>query len=368
MKNLFLIVGFTMLIVGSCAHANNMNDYSDIQGVILAAGGSTRFKTGISKLRYPVCGREMVMYPVSLLNSMGIGSTLVVGFQQEAIRYIVNNSELGASFVEQKEQLGTGHALLCSRSMWHANNILVMNGDVPLITKKTIEKLCQQHMEHNAAISVVAAHNVDPNGTYGRIVQESDVSKIVEAKHFTYDIKDYPLINAGIYLINKAFLEDFLGRVERNKQTHEFYITDLVEIASANGVPVTVLQVPFDTIRGVNTLKELAALEHIKQMEILDHWMANGVRFNKPETVHVDVDVTIGAGTLVDSGVLLRGKTTIGDECLIGAYSVLDNALIPAGSTIPEFSVLKNGDLSNSSDQSIAQTIEIPLTLSLVVE
>lgn len=238
-----------------------------IQAIVLAAGQGSRFNTGISKLVTPLCGQPLIIYPLKALASCALSTTVVVGFQKEAVQQcIINASVAPITFVEQQEQLGTGHALLCSRPYWHADNLLVINGDMPLITPDIIQKLCTQHIDQHAAISFVIAHHTDATSGYGRIVQENNKLQIIEKKHFTENIPDHPYINAGIYIINRAFLEQYLPTLQQNTTTHEFYITDLVEIASTHNLTITLLEAPHDSIRGVNTLQELAAVEQLLLM------------------------------------------------------------------------------------------------------
>lgn len=239
-----------------------------IQAIVLAAGQGSRFNTGVSKLVTPLCGQPMIVYPLKTVSSSVASTTVIVGFQKEAVQHCIINASLpNITFVEQQEQLGTGHALLCSRPHWHADHLLVINGDMPLVTPEIVQGLCQLHGSKQAAISFVVAHHTDAASAYGRIVQENNSICIIEKKHFTKNIADHPYINAGIYLINRIFLEQYLPHVQQNSSTHEFYITDLVEIAGNNNLPIALLQAPYDTIRGVNTLQEFAAAEQIFRIQ-----------------------------------------------------------------------------------------------------
>jgi bifunctional UDP-N-acetylglucosamine pyrophosphorylase/glucosamine-1-phosphate N-acetyltransferase len=316
------------------------------QVIVLAAGIGSRFKIDTTKMLIPICGQPMVLYTIQLFNKLQMPITVVVGFQKELVKAAIlqtNNDDI--SFAEQPTMLGTGHALLCSQSTWHADNILVMNGDMPLVTPAIIERLCTEHLKNAAAISIITAHDVDPSGAYGRIVKENGITKIVEAKHFTHKITDYPQINAGIYLINRAFLETYLDKIECNEVTREFYITDLVELASRNGKNVVTIEVPFELVHGVNTFKELHTVEQVKQHEIIHNWMADGVHFLAPHTTRIEVDVTIGSATVVESGAQLLGNTIIGNNCTIGAFSVIRNSCVRDSTTIGTHSVLESAQV-----------------------
>ncbi len=334
-----------LLIALLCTKIIQTNSvFNNTQAIVLAAGGSTRFKTGITKLITPICGQSMVVYPIKTIAELIKTITVVIGFQKERVKKAISDAHISnITFVEQAEQKGTGHAVLCSQHTWHAENILVMNGDMPLVTSDIIMKLFEEHQKHTAAISFVVAYNIDPNGAYGRIVEDDNGMRIVEAKHFTYTITDYPCINAGIYLINREFLENCLETIEQNEQTQEFYVTDLVEIASKNDVSIGILQVPFDTIRGVNNHRELANTEKVKKEQLIDHWMKNGVRFFNPETIQIDINVKIGAGTTIGAGTHLLGNTTVGTFCTIEQNSTLTNA------TIEDYAIIYANSIINNS-------------------
>ena len=164
-------------------------EISSLQAIVLAAGTSSRFKTGRSKLIEKICGREMVLYPTEVLKNLNIPVLMVVGFQKDIIEETIrNNFHNGVSFVHQEEQKGTGHAIQCTKDAWTADHILVMNGDMPLITQDIIEKLVKKHTSTDAAISFVTAHHCDPNAMYGRVIKGNDTVEIIEAKEFDGDL------------------------------------------------------------------------------------------------------------------------------------------------------------------------------------
>ncbi len=313
------------------------------QAIVLAAGEGSRFKTGITKLVTPICGQPMVLYPIKLLEKMKVPITAVVGFQKDLVTDAIKKGSVQQiAFSEQQKQLGTGHALLASKDTWQADTLLVMNGDMPLITPESIEALCAEHFKTNAAISVVTSYNVDPANTFGRIVRQGDKIKIVEKKHFTYNIKEYPQVNVGVYLINRAFASIFINFIEQNNKTNEFYITDLVEIASNNNLIVNTVELPFDQFYGVNTFEELNHAEQIIHHNILRTWMAQGVRFIAPHTTVIDHNVRIGRGSVIHAGVHVLNGSTIGEFCTVKAGTILDNVVIENNVSVGAHCVLDN--------------------------
>lgn len=323
----------------------------NIQAIILAAGKSTRFNTEQTKLAQTLCGTAMILFPTKLLQQLQITTTVVVGYQQDVIKKIISDEHGDTiAFVAQENQKGTGHALACTKNSWEKNNILVMNGDVPLVTAEIIESLYNEHIQHNAAISFVTSCNPDATNTsYGRVITTETSIAIVEAKDFVGNINDNHPINAGIYLINKDFLHNYSAMLTDSNASKEFYITDLVSIASNNNLPVATINAPFDTIRGINTFNELEKAEQIKRSHLIQHWMNNGVRFSFATNVHLDCNVTIGQGSYIGNGVHLRGNTAIGKNCTVAEFSSLDNVIMEDNTTINSHCLIKDTYIKSGS-------------------
>ena len=211
---------------------------ADLQAIILAAGKSTRFNTGNTKMLEKICGQELILYPTTILERMNIPTTLVVGYQKELIKNTIEKKHNNRiHFVEQEKQQGTGNALLCTKELWEKNDILIMNGDMPLVTQDILQALIKKHYNTNATISFVTAHNGDPSGSsYGRIIKTDSLIKIIEARELSQsEIQEHCCINAGIYLVKKQFLEKNSNELKRNELSNEFQITDLVKMASEKG-------------------------------------------------------------------------------------------------------------------------------------
>ncbi|MCK5632519.1 bifunctional UDP-N-acetylglucosamine diphosphorylase/glucosamine-1-phosphate N-acetyltransferase GlmU [bacterium] len=318
----------------------------NMHAIILAAGKATRFKTGRTKLLEKICGQEMVLYSTKMLAYLQIESTVVVGHQKEKIKKIVSDHHKDTiSFAHQEEQKGTGHAVLCTRDKWNKDNILVLNGDMPLVSPQVIKKLYKTHQGKKAAISFVVSHLEHPGHAYGRVIQEKNSVKIVEAKDFTGDPTKHCWINAGIYLINKKFLQESIDQLKTDNANQEFYLTDLVGIASDNKKTVATIPAPFDLVRGINTLEELWATEEVQRAHLIRYWMQNGVRFVKAQNIHLDITVKIGAGSIIGGGVYLLGNTIVGNNCNIQEYTRLENATIGDNSTIKSHTVINDSIL-----------------------
>ncbi len=325
----------------------NRNDQLGAQAIVLAAGKATRFKTKKTKLLFNICGRSMILYPLKVLESLRIPMTIVLGYQADEVQVEIENANIPqVDFVIQEEQLGTGHAVACTQSTWVEENILIMYGDTPLVPKELIHNLILQHKETNAALTFCTTMVIDPTG-YGRILEKDGKIEIVEEKNCTEDQRAINRINVGIYVATKSFLESNINKLQKNPETGEIYLVDLVKMACDQGLIIDTYQVPFDDVRGVNNLQELWSVEQIKRSEFIKHWMARGVRFELAQSIHIDIDVEISPGSFIGTGVHLLGNTKIGEECFIGAFTIVENTIVGDHVTIFSHSVIQDSVIGN---------------------
>ncbi|MFA6065628.1 MAG: bifunctional UDP-N-acetylglucosamine diphosphorylase/glucosamine-1-phosphate N-acetyltransferase GlmU [Candidatus Babeliaceae bacterium] len=323
---------------------------NQFQALVLAAGKSSRFKTEKSKLAYPICGQELINYPIKVLLECNLPVTCIIGHKKNEIQDIIKKSTSHSiTYQEQIEQRGTGHAVLCALHLLESEHILIINGDMPLITAELITTLCKHHKEQQATISFIVSH-VPPSldHGYGRVVLNNGCITIIEARNYNkHENINHP-INAGIYCIQRAFLQDALQKLVPNSITSELYITDLIHIATQNNERVEMLEAPYEKIQGVNTLQELAAVTRIKQQEIIDHWMRNGVYCRDPQALYIDTQASIESGAVLEAGVHILGNSTIRNNCTIGAYSYINNSTLAENVTVYPYTIISdsiiNGD------------------------
>jgi bifunctional UDP-N-acetylglucosamine pyrophosphorylase/glucosamine-1-phosphate N-acetyltransferase len=324
-----------------------------VQAIVLAAGKSTRFNTGRTKLLEKICGQEMILYTTRVLEQLSVPITVVVGYQKDAIQQTISQRHHNTNsikFVVQEEQCGTGHALMCTKLVWERDHILILNGDVPLVTTDIIHGLFETHTTKNADISFVIAHNADPAcGSYGRVVKNDGSIKIVEARDFDGDANEHCCINAGIYLIRKQFLQECIDSVSMHATAKEFFITDLVKIASEKSKTIAMFSAPFDRVRGINTLQELWVAEQIKRAELIKYWMDRGVHFSVAQNVHLDIDVIIGSGTYIGCGAHILTGTAIGKNCKIHEFASLENSRLGDDCEILPHSIVKDSTIGSNS-------------------
>jgi len=317
------------------------------RAVVLAAGKSTRFKTPKSKLLFDICGQAMLLYPLNVLNALKIPTSLVLGYQADEIIELIKKEKIDAiTPVIQKEQLGTGHAVAITKDTWDSDEILILYGDMPLLTQEIVEELLAEHREKQATISFMTAMVLDPRA-YGRVIEKDGKYEVVEAKDCTEEQKHVNCINAGVYVMNRSFLETHIPNIEKSAVTGEIYLPGLIKTACDLGMVVHAMPVPFDYVRGVNTLEELWGVEQIKRSEFIKHFMNNGVRFELAQGIHVDKDVDIQPGSFVGTGVHLQGKTKIGKNCTIEAFCVIKDTVIGDNTTILSHTVIHNSKIGN---------------------
>lgn len=315
------------------------------QAIVLAAGKASRFKTKKSKLLFNICGRSMIMYPLKALESLNIPTTVVLGHQAEQVRTeIEKQSKLDIRFALQAEQKGTGDAVACSQETWNKDNILILYGDTPLIPASLITELINIHERENATISFCTTFVIDPHG-YGRVLEKDGKYEIVEEKNCTPEQKQINRINTGVYIMKRAFLEQNINKISKNPLTSEVYFVDLIKMACDQNLKVVAQPVAYDYVRGVNTLQELWEVEQIKRSEFIKHWMAEGVRFELAQSIHIDINVKIGAGSFIGTGAHLIGNTEIGEECVVGAFSILENSKIGDHTNIQPHTFIQDSSL-----------------------
>ena len=292
--------------------------------VILAAGKGTRMKSARSKVLHRVAGQPMIEQVLAAANALSPRTTtVVVGHQAESLKSALAGQD-GLTFVVQEPQLGTAHALLTTEPALRGQTgtLVLLSGDVPLLSPNTLKTLLDRHTATQAAATVITAVVDSPHG-YGRIVRGSaesgqQIARIVEEKDASPDERQIREINSGIYAFALEGLYDAVRSIAAENAQNEYYLPDLVEIFRRQGLGVETVTVPnANEIRGINSRIELAAVSRIVRDQKNAELMAAGVTIEDPATAYIDRDVTIGPDTIVHPGVSLEGQTSIGAGCEI---------------------------------------------------
>ncbi|MGH9143047.1 MAG: bifunctional UDP-N-acetylglucosamine diphosphorylase/glucosamine-1-phosphate N-acetyltransferase GlmU [Vicinamibacterales bacterium] len=303
----------------------------DIHVVILAAGKGTRMKSARPKVLHRVAGRpliERVLDRAAALRPKTV--SLVVGHQAEALTTALAARQ-GITFVVQEPQLGTAHALMTAEAALAGQSgvLVLLSGDVPLLTTRTLQTLVDRHQSSGAAATVITALVDEPHG-YGRVIREGrQIARIIEEKDATAEERTIREINSGIYAFALDGLFDAVRGIAAHNAQHEYYLPDLVAIFHQRGLGVQTITVSNpDEIRGINSRLELAAVSNILRNQKTAELMASGVTVEDPATAYVDEGVTIGADTILHPGVSLEGRTTIGAGCEIHSGArIVDSTL-----------------------------------------
>jgi bifunctional UDP-N-acetylglucosamine pyrophosphorylase/glucosamine-1-phosphate N-acetyltransferase len=322
----------------------------DTHVVVLAAGKGTRMKSAWPKVLHHVAGLPMIAHVLATARTLCPKSTtVVIGHQADALRSALA-AHSGITFVVQEPQLGTAHALLTTESaLGNARGTLILlSGDVPLLTRETLQMVARQHSDARAAATVVTAVVDDPRG-YGRIVRSGEqIARIVEDKDATADERAIREINSGIYAFDLEGLYDAVRSIAAENAQREYYLPDLVAIYRRQGRPVaTVTVADADEIRGINSRGELAAVSRIVREQKTAELMAAGVTIEDPATTYVDESVTIGADTILHPGVSLEGPTTIGAGCEIHSGARIVDSRIGDRVTILNHCVITRSTIAN---------------------
>ena len=296
----------------------------NVHVVVLAAGKGTRMKSARSKVLHRVAGQPMIEHVLATAAGLAPKSTtVVVGHQADALVDALTGFP-GLTFVVQEPQLGTAHALLTTESALRGQTgtLILLSGDVPLLSAKTLQNLVDRHTSARAAATVVTALVDAPQG-YGRIVRGStesgeQIARIVEERDASPAERQIREINSGIYAFSLDGLFDAVRSIAAENAQKEYYLPDLVQIYRRQGLVVETVTVSNpDEIRGINSRIELAAVSRIVRDQKNAELMAAGVTIEDPATAYVDRGVTIGADTILHPGVSLEGRTTIGAGCEI---------------------------------------------------
>jgi bifunctional UDP-N-acetylglucosamine pyrophosphorylase/glucosamine-1-phosphate N-acetyltransferase len=299
--------------------------------VILAAGKGTRMKSARPKVMHRVAGRPMIEHVLARSASLAPRSTtVVVGHQADILRDALS-PHAGLTVVVQEPQRGTAHALLTAEPALRGadGTLVLLSGDVPLLSGETLQSLVDRHVATGAAATVVTAVVENPHG-YGRIVRSGEqIAGIVEEKDATVAEREIHEINSGIYAFALEGLFDALRGIAAENAQGEYYLPDLIAIYRRRGLRVSTLTVSNpDEIRGINSRVELAAVSRIMRHDKTNALMAAGVTIEDPATAYIDGDVTIGADTVIHPGVSLEGQTAIGSGCEIhSGVRIVDSRL-----------------------------------------
>lgn len=325
---------------------------------IMAAGKGTRLKSKRPKVLHEIGGQALLKHVIAAATTMVDPEQIycIVGHEADKVKAAV--APTGVKFVMQEEQRGTGHALQMVKAYFGVSgdplpkNLLVLSGDVPLIRPETIRMICEAHLAEAASMTILTAVPENPAG-YGRVIRTGtgvEVSAIVEHKALKPEHGEAAEINSGIYCFKTEALFRKLDMLSTDNAHGEFYLTDVAALLVADGERVVAVQgESVDEVLGANTIAEMMHLDQAMRAATARRLMAQGVTIFRPDTCVIDAAVTVGADTVIEPYVQLLGATTVGSDCRIRSYSVIQNSTLGDGVLVRNGCVLDGAEVSDGA-------------------
>jgi bifunctional UDP-N-acetylglucosamine pyrophosphorylase / glucosamine-1-phosphate N-acetyltransferase len=304
-----------------------------IFAAVLAAGKGTRMKSNRAKVLHTICGVPMVNYAIAALEPVGPKETLVVvGHQADEVKAVLPPQVVP---VLQEEQKGTGHAVRVVLEAIDEEEgiLLVVNGDGPLISGRTLAELVERHRSAGVGATVLVAELEDATGL-GRVTEDAGVVRIIEERDATEAEKEVRLVNLGLYAFELPEIRRALEQVDTQNAQGELYLTDALEIIGRESRAVTYRVKNLQEANLVNDRSQLALAEEIIRRRILDAHMRDGVTVRDPVSTHIEATVEIGRDTVILPGTFLRGETKIGSDCVIGPSTDLLDTMVDDGALV----------------------------------
>ncbi|MCB5224146.1 MAG: sugar phosphate nucleotidyltransferase [Candidatus Cloacimonadaceae bacterium] len=324
-----------------------------LTAIILAAGKGTRMNSNRAKVLFPIAGKAMVQRVVESAFKAGCQSLcVVVGHQKENVVSLLEGDPR-ISFAEQAQQLGTGHAVMMAQAFFQNpdQDVLVLSGDVPLLSPETLQKMHSEHLDNGFSCTVLTAFLDDP-GKYGRILREPDgqISGIVEFKDATpaqLSIKEW---NTGIYCFKSEDLFSALAQVSNSNNQQEYYLTDVLSIlrSQSKKVGAVVLENLVEA-SGVNSQQQLAELEDQFVDSIRRRWLNLGVMIHNPQTVFIGEDVILEPDVQICQNCVIKGKSYIKSGSIIGTCSIIEDSRLGENCVLKGHNILVNATLKEGS-------------------
>lgn len=304
-----------------------------IFSIILAAGEGTRMKSKLPKVLHKICGKPLLSHVINTAKASGIDKNIVIiGNKSDLVRKTIEEEVI---FIEQPMgegvPYGTGFAVMQAKDFIEDDShVIILYGDTPLITSDTINNIVDFHKKGNYEATVLSADFDDPTG-YGRIIRDKNgnVEAIVEHKDASELQREIKEINSGIYCFNGKSLKLALDRLDNNNAQNEYYITDAIKILNDLGLRVGGYKIlDSEEIFGINSREQLAEAEKIMRKRINNIHMSNGVTIINPDNTYIDADARIERDTIIYPGVIIEGKTSIGEDCILGHNSRIVDSVI----------------------------------------
>ena len=316
--------------------------------VLLAAGHGTRMKSKKQKILHEVGGKPMVLHLFEAAEQVAdMPPVLVVGPGADGVQQLIGER---AVYVEQPEQLGTGHAARMARAvlLGGADQVLVTYGDMPLLRAETMQQLAQAQAQTGAALSLLSVMG-EISSTFGRVVRDAtggvvEIVEVAEARkrpnpdHYLHMRE----LNAGVYCFDGAWLWQNIGDLplRQARSGQEYYLTDMIELAVKQGLRVEAIATEdVDECLGAGTRAELVLVERAFRRRANQHWLERGVTLVDPDSVYIDPEVVIGQDTVIWPNTYVQGHTVVGEDCVLGPNVIIRDAVLGNGCWLEQVTV-----------------------------
>lgn len=305
----------------------------DTAVIIMAAGKGKRMKSNLPKVLHNLAGKPILNYVLETVNQLEVKrKILIVGYKSNKIRELIGDK---IESVEQKEQLGTAHAVLITKKLLSGfkGDVLILSGDVPFLTIKTLKKLLKYHQDNNFCCTLLSAVLKKPKG-YGRIIRDKkgEIKGIIEEADLSADRKKINEINSGIYCFNKEKLFQVLEKITTDNRQGEYYLTDTVKILLNKGLTIgNIIIKDYSEILGINNRSDLADASKKVNQKTLQDLMVQGVTIVDTNSTFIEQGVKIGQDSIIYPFTIIEKNTKIGKNCIIGPNSHLIDSRIEKG-------------------------------------
>ena len=334
-------------------------DQRPFTAIVLAAGKGTRMRSDLPKVLHRVAGRTMLGHVLAAVRAAGAGRIgVVVEPGQAAVEADVASAAPGARVHHQAERLGTAHAVLAAReTLAEGGDVVVAFGDTPLVTAETLARL-RAPLAEGAAVAVLAFDTANPTG-YGRVLtKDGNVTAIREEKDASAEERKVGLCNAGLMALSGPHALPLLDRIGNANAAGEYYLTDAVALAVADGLPVAVVAVDEAEAQGVNDRVQLSLAEAVIQGRLRRAAQLGGATLIAPETVFLGADTVLGRDVVIEPHVVFGPGVRVADGCTIHAFSHLEGAILEEGVGIGPYARLRPGAVLEAGSR-IGNFVEI---------
>jgi len=308
--------------------------------IIMAGGIGKRMKSAKVKVLHPLLAKPIISYVIETVKKLSPDrSVLVYGKSGSSIKSLFPELE----YAFQPEPLGTGDAVKKGMELLadFSGDVVILSGDVPLLRGETLKNLVNLHLSQDNTATILTTKMKNPYG-YGRIVRDGErILKIAEEVDADDNIRAIKEINTGIYVFNARALKDSLNKLQPDNKQKEYYLTDVIGILRRQAFRIGGYIAEEDECKGINTRKDIAVLTKILLLRVFDKLYNNGVTIEMPDTTYIESGVEIGKDTVIEASCVIKGNTKIGSGAVIGAFSYLENAVIPDGRVVSPYSHIK---------------------------